>query len=149
MTLRSKRRFISIGDIQSGMMLQFRYTKADNTTDDYIVLVIDPSRRDPRTDKIQLHAYDIGQLSDSDIEQFMLDLDTVLTIDVNNRRKSLVALNVDEVYRHFIKSSQYKDRPYKRFLPEKMQLVRQLLVGIPDDKDVQSGKVKVVDDSSV
>jgi hypothetical protein len=149
MQLRSTRRFISVDDIQTGMMLQFRYTKLDKATDDYTVLVIDPAKVDSRTDRIQLHAYDIGQLSDSDIVQFMLDLDTELSIDANNRRKSLAALNADEVYRHFINSSQYKDRPYKRFIPEKMQLVRQILVGAPDNKDVVSGRVKVVDDSSV
>lgn len=148
MTLRSSRRFISISDIQSGMMLQFRYTKLDNSTNDYTVLVIDPARLDTRTDILQLHAYDIGELSDSDIVKFMLELDTHLAINPDNRKQSLVKLNADEVYRHFVKSSQYKDRPYKRFIPNNMQLVRQILVGAPDNKDVLTGDVQIVDDIS-
>ena len=148
MTLRSTRRFIRIGNIQTGMMLQFRYTKLDNSTNDYTVLVIDPSRIDTRTDREQLHAYDISELSDSAIVEFMLELDTHLAINPDNRSQSLVKLNADAVYQQFINSSQYKDRPYRRFIPENMQLTRQILVGAPDNKDVLTGDVQIVDDIS-
>ena len=68
MALRSERRFIGKKNIQSGMLLEFSYTKkSDGSTKSYMVLVIDPSKKNENSNTIQLHGIIINDLSDDEL----------------------------------------------------------------------------------
>jgi hypothetical protein len=68
MPLRSERRFISKSNIQSGMLLEFSYTKkSDGFTKSYMVLVIDPAKKNENTKTTQLHGVLINDLSDDEL----------------------------------------------------------------------------------
>lgn len=68
MALRSERRFIGKKNIQSGMLLEFSYTKkSDGSTKSYMVLVIDPAKTNDTTKTTQLHGVLVDDLSDKNL----------------------------------------------------------------------------------
>jgi hypothetical protein len=106
---------IPLGDVTSGMIVEFTYTKSDGSSKTYKVLVIDPYRKNDRAKEPQLHAFLVEDLSDDELSQF---LETISTED---------GLNTDGAYENFKSSSFVKNRSYRTFNISNITSVRQLI----------------------
>jgi|LauGreDrversion4_2_1035121.scaffolds.fasta_scaffold603608_2 hypothetical protein len=134
MPLRSERRFISLSNVQSGMMIQFNYAKKSGGTGQYVVLVVDPNRRNERATESQLHGFVIDELSDSELLEFFASFRKSISLDYDDRKRSVVeGLNTDEAYETFASSKYVKDRSYRTFNLSGMTQIRQILIGSVDD----------------
>lgn len=130
MAIRSERRYISPGDIKSGMMVQFNYNKKSGGSDEYIVLVVDPKRQNTRATEPQLHGFVIDELSDAQLVEFFSSFKKTINLDYTNRRGSVVeGLNTTEAYTAFASSKYVKDRSYRTFNLSGITQPRQILVG--------------------
>jgi len=123
MALRSSRRFISQTSVQSGMMVEFSYTKKDSTTSKYSVMVIDPDRNG------HLHGVLIDDLSDEEILDFADQVGGKTSYDLNERAQPLTELRSDEAYDKYKSSKFSTNRRYRTFLLSKMTTLRQILIG--------------------
>lgn len=133
MPLRSERRFIGVSNVTSGMIVQFNYTKLNGDNSQYIVLVVDPYRKNDHAKEHQLHGYDVKEMSDEELVTFAAEFKTRLNIDPDNRRKELVGdLNTQEAYETFRSSQFSQGRPYRTFNLSKITQMRQVLIGAPD-----------------
>lgn len=133
MAIRSERRYISLGDIQSGMMIQFNYTKQSGDNDQYMVLVVDKDKKNKYTNEPQLHGFVIDDLSDSQLVEFFSSFSKTINLDYTDRRASVVeGLNTSEAYNAFKSSKYVKNRSYRTFNLNKMTQIRQVLVGSVD-----------------
>ena len=133
MPLRSERRFISLSNVKSGMMIEFSYTKKSGDTGSYIVLVVDPDRQNERATEPQLHGFVIDTLTDTELIEFFSSFSTSINIDYEDRRASIVEnLNTDDAYKTFSTSKYVKDRSYRTFNRSGMSQVRQILIGSVD-----------------
>lgn len=133
MPLRSERRFINIGNVKSGMMIQFKYTKNSGESGQYVVLVVDPKRINKRATEPQLHGFVIDEMSDKELIEFFSSLQGNINIDYEDRRASIVeGLNTDEAYKKFAASKYVKDRSYRTFNLSGITGVRQILIGAID-----------------
>lgn len=133
MPLRSERRFINIGNVESGMMIQFSYTKKSGGSGQYTVLVVDPNRTNDRATEPQLHGFVIDELSDKELIEFFSSFETSIEISPDNRRVPIVKeLNTDEAYSKFASSKYVKNRSYRTFNISGISQVRQILVGSVD-----------------
>ncbi len=134
MALRSQRRFIGLSDVQSGMMIQFNYKKESGGSGNYIVLVVDPNRKNERAKDSQLHGFVIDQLSDKELVDFFASLNETTILEYENKRESVVKnLNTDEAYQRFKSSKYVKDRSYRTFNLGGMSSIRQILIGSIED----------------
>lgn len=130
MPIRSERRYVGLGDIESGMMIEFSYTKKSGDTNSYIVLVIDPSRPNKYTSESQLHGFVIDKLSDMELIEFFSSFNKTLKFDYEDRRASVIeGLNTDEAYSTFASSKYVKNRSYRTFNLNSMSQIRQVLLG--------------------
>jgi len=133
MPLRSERRYISTSNIKSGMMIEFSYSKKSGGSGSYVVLVVDPNRKNDRATEPQLHGFVIDALSDSQLIEFFSSFSTSININYEDRRASIVEnLNTDEAYKAFSTSKYVKDRSYRTFNLSGMSQVRQVLIGSVD-----------------
>jgi hypothetical protein len=134
MPLRSERRFISLSNVQSGMMIQFNYAKKSGGSGTYTVLVVDPTRKNERATEPQLHGFVIQELTDAELIDFFASFRTSINFDYEDRRASVVqGLNTDEAYATFAGSRYVKDRSYRTFNLSGMSQVRQILLGSVGD----------------
>lgn len=134
MAIKSERRFISINDVKPGMMIQFAYEKKSGGSGTYIVLVVDPKRKNERATEPQLHGYVINQLSDSQLIEFFATFKKTININSEDRRGSVVeGLNTSEAYAQFASSKFVKGRSYRTFNLTGMSQVRQILIGSVED----------------
>lgn len=133
MPIRSERRFIGVSSIKPGMMIEFNYTKKSGGSGPYVVLVVDPNRKNERAKEPQLHGFVIQNLSDSELIEFFASFNKSMKIDYTDRRASVVeGLNTDEAYTAFASSKYVKDRSYRTFNLSSMSQVRQILLGSVD-----------------
>jgi hypothetical protein len=133
MALLSERRFINISNVTSGMIVQFSYTKLSGENSQYVVLVVDPYRKNDRATEFQLHGYTVDEMSDEDLLSFATTFKTRLNIDYEERRAALVSdLNTQEAYETFRSSKFSQGRPYRTFNISKITQLRQVLIGSPD-----------------
>lgn len=133
MSLRSERRFIGIGNVKPGMMIQFNYKKTSGESGTYTVLVVDPDRQNERAKEPQLHGFVIDELSDKELIDFFTLFGKTVKLDYDDRRASVVEeLNTDEAYTAFKSSKYVKDRSYRTFNLSGMSSIRQILVGSLD-----------------
>lgn len=130
MAIRSERRFINIKNIKPGMMVEFNYSKKSGGSDSYIVLVVDPNRKNERASESQLHGFVIDELSDKDLVEFFTSFGKITKLDYTDRRASIVEdLNTDEAYQKFKSSKYVKDRSYRTFNLSGISSIRQVLLG--------------------
>ena len=130
MPLRSERRFISVSNVKSGMMIQFNYAKKSGGSGAYTVLVVDPNRKNERATEPQLHGFVIDELTDDQLIDFFASFRKSINIDYEDRRASVVeGLNTDEAYATFAGSKYVKNRSYRTFNLSGMSQVRQILLG--------------------
>lgn len=130
MPLRSERRFISISNVKSGMMVQFNYTKKSGGTGSYVVLVVDPDKKNERATESQLHGFVIDELTDAELIEFFSSFGKSINLDYENRRANVVEeLNTDEAYTKFASSKYVGDRKYRTFNLSGISNVRQILLG--------------------
>lgn len=133
MPIRSERRFISLNNINPGMMIEFNYSKKDGGSGTYIVLVVDPKKENPHTKEPQLHGFIINDLNDEELINFFSSFGKSVKLDYEDRRASVVeGLNSDEAYEKFRSSKYVKDRSYRTFNTKTMSSVRQVLIGSID-----------------
>lgn len=115
------------------MMIEFTYSKKSGGSGSYIVLVVDPNRKNDRATEPQLHGFVIDALSDSQLIEFFASFSTSINISYEDRRASIVEnLNTDEAYKTFSTSKYVKDRSYRTFNLSGMSQVRQVLIGSVD-----------------
>lgn len=133
MAFLSERRFISISNVKPGMVVQFRYTKLSGEVDNYIILVIDPIRTNAHARGPQLHGYDIRDMSDEEVFNFIASLRKAIQLDPEFRERSIVEdINSDDAYEAYM-ASMYKDkRPYRTFNLSSITQLRQVLISSPD-----------------
>lgn len=133
MPLRSERRFIGVSNVTSGMIVQFNYTKLNGDSNQYVVLVVDPYRKNERAREYQLHGYDVKDMSDEELITFATTFRSRIEIDPIERRKELVGdLNTQEAYETFRSSQFSQGRPYRTFNLSKITQMRQILIGSPE-----------------
>ena len=135
MALRSERRFISYAKVESGMIIDFDYTKADGSRNRYMVLVIDPSRLNHQAKERQLHGYIVSEFSDIELLKFLARFQTSINLSQDSRRDPVVeGLDTVDAYDKFkLMDSDYKDRRlYRTFIVSKIDRPRQILIGLPD-----------------
>jgi hypothetical protein len=121
MALKCQRRFVSKSKVTSGMLLEFSYRKiSDDSTGNYIVLVIDPNKNN------HLHALLVDDLSDRDLIGLITRLGN-LSYNPDEPSKPLTDLQNDESYNKYlgIKSQ----RRYRTFLVNNISNLRQILIG--------------------
>lgn len=134
MPLLSERRFIGMSSLAAGMLLEFDYTKLDGTSGTYTVLVIDPNKPNANTSEPQIHAIDIGGLTDLEILEALASFKTGFDVDgEDDRRKTVVSkTNTDEAYDN-LKASRFRERRrYRTFNRKKVSRPRQILLGSLD-----------------
>ena len=130
MALKSKRRFISLNNIKSGMMIEFSYAKENGDTDSYQVIVIDPNKS--VDGKSYLHALLLENMSDADIINMATQLGNEFNIDPDKRNEPVTNLKSDAAYSRYKGSSIRGKRIYRTFLRERIKgTPRQILVGTP------------------
>jgi hypothetical protein len=133
MPLRSERRYIGLGDVKSGMMIEFNYAKKAGGSGRYVVLVVDPDKKNDRATEPQLHGFVIGDLTDSQLIEFFSSFGTTVKIDYEDRRASVVEnLDSQEAYNKFASSKYVRNRSYRTFNLSGITRVRQVLVGSVD-----------------
>lgn len=133
MPLRSERRFIGVSNVTSGMIVQFNYTKLNGDSNQYVVLVVDPYRKNERAREHQLHGYDVKDMSDEELITFATTFSSRIQIDPVERRKELVGdLNTQDAYETFRSSQFSQGRPYRTFNLSKITQMRQILIGSPE-----------------
>jgi len=86
MPLRSERRFISISNVKPGMMIEFNYTKKSGGGGSYIILVVDPNRKNERATEPQLHGFVIDELTDEQLIEFFSSFRKSINIDYKDRK---------------------------------------------------------------
>lgn len=134
MGLRSERRFIGLSNVKPGMMVQFSYTKKEGGSGSYVVLVVDPDRKNERATETQLHGFVIQDMSDAELIEFFSSFKKRTTIDVENRDASIIEdLNTDDAYEAFKSSKYVKDRSYRTFNRSRIGQLRQILLGSVED----------------
>lgn len=122
MSLLSERRFIDIGNLSSGMLVEFSYTKiSDDSTKSYIAIVIDPNKDN------YLHALLIDDLSDFELVNLVVRLGDSFTFDPDKRADPLTNLKTDEAYNKYLGIK--NQRRYRTFLVNKISSLRQILIG--------------------
>ena len=133
MALRSSRRFTSLDSIESGMMIQFTYTKKrDDSNESYTVLVIDPKKKHETSGTEHLHGLVINDYNDDELLTLAANIgkNFKYELEEESRRDPLAFLKEDAAYQKFI---QYygddRDKVYRTFIPERMSSVRQILLG--------------------
>ncbi len=120
MALRSVRRFIGINNVKSGMLVQFGYSKLDNSNNSYTALVIDPNKNN------YMHALLIDKLSDAELVSLVTQLGS-LNYDPEAKNAPITDLQNDEAYKNY---TQIKDkRLYRTFRLNKISNLRQILIG--------------------
>ena len=120
MALRSVRRFIGINNVKSGMLVQFGYSKLDNSSNSYTALVIDPNKNN------YMHALLIDKLSDAELVSLVKQLGS-LNYDPEAKNAPITDLQNDEAYKNY---TQIKDkRLYRTFRLNKISNLRQILIG--------------------
>jgi hypothetical protein len=120
MALRSVRRFIGINNVKSGMLVQFGYSKLDNSSNSYTALVIDPNKNN------YMHALLIDKLSDAELVSLVTQLGS-LNYDPEAKNAPITDLQNDEAYKNY---TQIKDkRLYRTFRLNKISNLRQILIG--------------------
>lgn len=98
------------------------------------MLVVDPNRRNERATESQLHGFVIDELSDSELLEFFASFRKSISLDYDDRKRSVVeGLNTDEAYETFASSKYVKDRSYRTFNLSGMTQIRQILIGSVDD----------------
>jgi len=127
MGLLSERRFISKNNISSGMFLEFTYQK-ESERKTYRVVVIDPNRVHPTTNKTQLHALLIDNMGDTEILQLLTTISNI-TLDFDQRNVPITNLQSDSVYDKYKSTTTAQQRKYRTFVVDNMSNVRQILVG--------------------
>ena len=136
MSLLSERRFIALSKVTPGMLLEFSYIKLDGTSGRYTVLVIDPNRINKNTNEPQMHAIDVGELSDLEILEALASFKTQMDVSVNeevDRRKTVVVdTNTDEAYKNLATSKFREKRRYRTFNLKTVGQTRQILLGALD-----------------
>lgn len=136
MSLLSERRFISLSNVTPGMLLEFSYTKLDGTSGKYTVLVIDPNRINKNTSEPQMHAIDVGELSDLEILEALASFKTEMDVSVNEeadrRKKVVVDTNTDDAYKNLATSKFREKRRYRTFNLKTVGQTRQILLGTLD-----------------
>jgi hypothetical protein len=135
MALRGQRRYININDVKSGMMVQFTYSKKSGGTEEYVVLVIDPTRKNDHATEPQLHGFTIKELSDNELIDFFNSLGSNKTITADDKRAPVVeSLNSDDAYAKFASSKYVSGRAYRTFNLSGISDVRQVLLGTVESK---------------
>lgn len=135
MPIRSIREYINLDDVESGMMVQFTYTKVSGGSDQYVVLVVDPRKPNKYTKEPQLHGFIIKELSDSELVEFFTSFKKTTKLDYDDKRASVIeGLNTDEAYKTFASSRYVQDRTYRTFNLKKIKKMRQILLGTPETK---------------
>lgn len=130
MALRSERKSISINEVESGMMIEFSYTKKSGDNNSYIILVIDPSKSNKYTGEPQLHGFVIERMSDAELLEFFSSFNKNTTLEYSDTQSSVIeGLNTDEAYSTFASSKYVKDRSYRTFNLSSMSQIRQVLLG--------------------
>lgn len=130
MSIRSERKSINLTDVKSGMMVQFDYVKQSGETGQYVVLVVDPNRKNARATQPQLHGFIIDQLTDEQLLEFFSSFRKNIKIDYEDRRASIIeGLNSEEAYETFKASNYVKDRTYRTFNLNSISNLRQILLG--------------------
>lgn len=120
MALRGERRFISINNVLSGMLIQFSYRKAtDNSIKNYTIIVVDPNKNN------YLHGLLIDDLSDSELIGLITQLGE-FNYDPTNRSSPITNLQSDVSYNKYKGLNQ---RRYRTFLLNNISNLRQILIG--------------------
>ncbi len=120
MALRSERRFIAKNNVKSGMLVEFGYSKLDNSSNKYTALVIDPNKNN------YMHALLIDKLSDAELVSLVTQLGS-LNYDPEAKNAPITDLQNDEAYKNY---TQIKDkRLYRTFRLNKISNLRQILIG--------------------
>jgi hypothetical protein len=127
MALRSTRRFISKGNIQSGMLLDISYKKSSGESKTYSVLTIDPDKINQYTNNRQLHGLLIDDLNDDEVIK-LINVMGELTYNVEDKRAPLTDLQNNEAYEKFKANYDTKER-YRTFTLDNISSVRQILIG--------------------
>lgn len=126
MSLRSERRFIKMDAVKSGMLVEFNYTKQDNTSKSYTIFVIDPDKDS------YFHGYLLDGLSDLDIVRISTEFGREFNYvpdSVETRKAPIANLQTNEAYERYKVSSFRNDRRYRTFIPKNISLLRQILLG--------------------
>jgi hypothetical protein len=126
MALRSERRYISKGDIKSGMMLDITYQKKSGETKPYTILVVDPTKQNQYTTTSQLHGILINDLTDAELIKLVVTIGNLQYQE--DRRSPLTNLQSDEVYDKYKSLYGSQDR-YRTFILENIKTARQILLG--------------------
>lgn len=130
MALRSSRRFIGLTNVKPGMMVQLSYTKKSGGSGSYVVLVVDPNKKNERATEPQLHGFVIDDMSDSELVDFFSSFKKNTNIDFSNKSASVVeGLNTDEAYSTFRGSKYVENRSYRTFNHSGISQLRQILLG--------------------
>lgn len=127
MPLRSEGLYISPTDLQTGMMIDFSYTKRDSSVERYTVLVIDPAKR--AGDKVYLHALLIDDFSDMELVRLSTEVGKVFNYDPDEREVPITHLQSDDAYLRYKASPFLNKRIYRTFLLENIANPRQILIG--------------------
>jgi hypothetical protein len=128
MALRSERRFISKANIQSGMLVEFSYTKIkDGSTGSYMVLVIDPIKKNETTGNDQLHGLLIDDLTDMELIGLITKLGGI-EFNSDKPEAPLTNLQSDEAYSKYLNTTK-SQRRYRTFVMKNVSNPRQILIG--------------------
>lgn len=131
MPLRSERRYIGMNDVKSGMMVEFTYSKKSGGSNNYMVLVVDPRRKNERATELQLHGFIIDNMTDDQLVEFFASFRKNVKMDYTDRRASVVeGLDSKEAYTTFVNSKYVKDRSYRTFNHSGITKIRQILLGM-------------------
>lgn len=162
MALRSEGRFISLGDVKSGMIVRFSYEKSygDKETKQYTVLVIDPLLQNEHASEYQMHALLIKDLDDfqllklitilsgkdqNDIYDFIFIYEnTEMTSEEIEfwRKQPIAELDNDDSYEAY-KTNYAPARRYRTFNLTGISGLQQLLLGVPKSVYTTTGKKKI------
>lgn len=126
MSLRSERRFISISNVKSGMLVEFNYKKHDLTSKSYTVIVIDPDKDS------YFHAFLLDDLSDLDIVRIATEFGKEFNYNTDSpsaRKEPITNLQTDGAYDRYKRSLFRNDRRYRTFIRSNISQLRQILLG--------------------
>jgi hypothetical protein len=134
MAIRSQRRFIGLRNVKPGMMVQFNYTKRQGGNGSYVVLVVDPDRKNEHATESQLHGFVIKDMTDSELVEFFSSFNKSINVGLGDKTASVVEdLNTDEAYQTFRSSKYVSDRSYRTFNRSAITQLRQILLGSVED----------------
>lgn len=135
MPLSIEQRPVPLSTIRPGSILTVNYTKKDGSGGIYLIMVVDPYRKNQHAKEPQVHGYLVNEMTESEFINFVVALSCPILVDPINSEIKIADLSNTEAYQSLPIISTYTPRPYRTFNISGINNVTEAVITIPDELD--------------